>query len=744
MAVIISSKNNIFKESELYRENGWINFNGEFRATDDLNVYGSFPYDPDKTYILNSVHYVSFYDKDNNFIATESVNSSSMKISRVPNARFILISAWKVRLNGLKILSQEQTFTLEAEPELTEEENGMVTVEIEIQPTENNQKFIKEINEHWIISGIKKSQYGNFHIQHLDKQGNGDWPVLKVTAVAEFIHKLQTTTFDGYHTGSRTAAAFYNELSRQSGITFQPVDFKPAFGWGKFGLGVHNISEFNRSLNNYGYTYYPVTSQIIELRDKIGRDVQFMIKNAMNSDNMKMEVDRTEVYTYAEGYADYSEDEGNENFYENANLYAEYKHPVLYDLLGELKAETYTNQKINNEETLKEYLKNIVDNSIKFTITTDFRQIENYPFAVPMLGDRIRVQDDAIDIDTTAKIVKIKTKYDTYGDVIDYEIDFGNMPVSERVKGSLSSTQRQLEDLITGRNPVNMGMLDANVSAVIAAIKEAETEIIFGSHLGFPGLILVDPNDPNMAVGLASKGIVATEDGFAGDADSNVTINGKGINASMVRFGTLWLENFLGIIGKDSLLELNAEYFKIQSADDPSKFLEMNINTGFTIGGLPFTQIAPDGRVLFQDGYQRGAILANVVLFNSNPDIQFNGMNWQYASTSTVRTYYLNDQYKGRFLDVITAIGVTHSSPAGSARVDIEVVTTSGDIVAATNVFVGRTSSDMDGHRIRCDLQALFGTVPDFRRIGLYVQTKTTVNVAAELEFRVNGGEFYA
>ena len=121
-------------------------------------------------------------------------------------------------------------YALEAEPELIEEENGMITVEIEIHPTENNQKFIKQLNEHWVISGIKTSQYGNFYIQHLDKEANGDWPVLKVTAVAEFIHKLQTTTFDGYHTGSRTAAAFYNELSRQSGITFQPVDFKPAFG----------------------------------------------------------------------------------------------------------------------------------------------------------------------------------------------------------------------------------------------------------------------------------------------------------------------------------------------------------------------------------------------------------------------------------------------------------------------------------------------------------------------------------
>lgn len=742
-------------------------------------------------------------------------------------------------------------YALEAEIELTEEENGMVTIDLEINPTENNQKFIRDINEHWTISGIKTAQYGKFYIQHLDKVGVGDWPQLKITAVAEFIHKLQTTTFDGYYTGSRTAAAFFNELSLQSGITFQPIDFKPAFGWEKFGLGVHNISEFNRGLNNYGYTYYPVTSQLIELRNQIGRDTNFMIKNAMNSDSMEMEIDRTEVYTYVEGYADYTEEDG-EDFYEAAKLYSFYKHPVLYDVLGELKAETYKNQKINSKETLDEYLKSIVDNSIKFTITTDFHKIEDYPFAVPMLGDRIRVQDDAIDVDTTARVIKIKTSYDIYGDVINYELDFGNFPVSERVKSQLSSVQRQLEDLISGRNPVNNGMLDAYISAVIENIKQSETEVKFGGHLGYNGLFLVDPNDPNNVVGLFSGGIIASDNGFAGGLESNAALTYQGLvaervfgkliageqllianeqgtfmvnggeveisggslsiigglddaniknaskwnnqgtyidntgvytgrlnaeqiqvgkvgdefigsaddwnnqgtyiddtgvytgslTANQINAGTLFLERFLGITGKNGKLKITDEYIRVEDAADATKYLEMNINTGFTISKLPYTQIAPDGRIIYQDGYMRGGAVANIIHFNANKTVNFNGMNWIYANASAIRTYYINDQYKGRFLDVITAIGLTADSPSGSARVDIEVVTFSGQVVAATNVFTAITEGDMDGHRIRCDLQALYGVVPDHRQIGLYVRTKTTVNTAAEVAFRVNRGEW--
>lgn len=704
-------------------------------------------------------------------------------------------------------------YALEAEIELTEEENGMVTIDLKIKPTENNQKFIRDINEHWTISGIKTAQYGKFYIQHLEKIGVGDWPQLQITAVAEFIHKLQTTTFDGYYTGSRTAAAFFNELSLQSGITFQPIDFKPAFGWEKFGLGVHNISEFNRGLNNYGYTYYPVTSQLIELRNQIGRDTNFMIKNAMNSDSMEMEIDRTEVYTYVEGYADYTEEDG-EDFYEAAKLYSFYKHPVLYDVLGELKAETYKNQKINNKATLDEYLKSIVDNSIKFTITTDFHQIEDYPFAVPMLGDRIRVQDDAIDIDTTARVIKITTLYDIYGDVLSYELDFGNFPVSERVKSQLSSVQRQLEDLISGRTPVNTGMLDAYIGAVIENIKQSETEVVFGGHLGYNGLFLVDPNNPNNAVGLFSGGIIASDNGFAGGLESNAALTYQGLvaervfgkliageqllisneqgtfmvnggdveisggslsiigglddaniknaskwndqgtfiddtgvytgslTANQINAGTLFLERFLGITGKNGKLKITDQYIRVEDAADAAKYLEMNINTGFTLSKLPYTQIAPDGRIIYQDGYMRGGAVANIIHFNADNTVNFNGMNWIYSSASTVRTYYANDQYKGRFLDVITAIGLTYDSPAGSARVDIEVVTFSGQVVGATNVFTTITEGDMDSHRIRCDLQALYGVVPDHRQIGLYVRTRTTANTSAKVAFRVNRGEW--
>lgn len=427
---------------------------------------------------------------------------------------------------------QGKVFALEAELQLTEEENGMVTLEGDIMPTESNKKFIREINEHWRISGVYPEKYGDFYIQIIDKKGYGDLPTLSVKAVPYFIHKMQTTTFDGYYTGSRTAQAFFSLLSSKTGMQFQIEDFKEAFGWEKFGLGVHSIKEFNRALNNYGYTYEVDSPSTIKLKDSIGRDVQYMIKNPHNSSDMSLNIDRSEVFTYVQGYANF--DENDSNFYESAKLYDFYKHPTLYDALGHLEAETYTNQTITQQATLHKYLKKIVDESIKYTIKTDFKILEDYPFAVPQLGDRIRVQDDAIVLNDTVRLVKIKTSFDTYGDITDYDLDFGNLPIGERIKSNLESTQRQIDEILSGRSPIRYQMLDNNVAAVIKSFKESETEIKYGNYGGYSGQFLIDPNDPNNVMALFSRGIAITNNSFAGGIDNNLAITHDGVIAERI------------------------------------------------------------------------------------------------------------------------------------------------------------------------------------------------------------------
>ncbi|KIH70076.1 hypothetical protein SN16_11305 [Salinicoccus roseus] len=461
---------------------------------------------------------------------------------------------------------------MEAEISLTEEENGLVFIDLDIVPTPNNKKFVRDITEDWTVHGVQSTKYGHFVITNMTKASDGPYPSYKVKAVASFIHKMQTTTFDGLYTGSRTAVDFFYILSQQSGLTFQLTADRPAYGWEKFGEGVHTIKEFNRAIKHYDYVYLPVNETSIELRDRIGRDVNFIIKNAMNADDVKMEIDRSEVYTYIEGYADFEQDS---DFYETAQLYSDYKSP-LYDIIGEKKAETYSNGAIKHKATLDKYLMDIVDNSVKFTISAKFRKIRNYPFAVPMLGDRIRVQDESIDLNTKAKIVKLVTHYDPYGEPYDYDIEFGNLNIGQRNKQTINTVSRQLDDILNGRDPIKLTALDGYLKSAITDFKSAQTELVIGEYVdGVLGIFLVDKADPNRAVGLTSKGIVLTTNGFAGGIDENLAIDPTAVNASMIRAGTLHLEDILGIVGRDGLITMTGDEFRAVDANDPDKFISI-------------------------------------------------------------------------------------------------------------------------------------------------------------------------
>lgn len=449
----------------------------------------------------------------------------------------------------------------------------MVFIDLDIVPTPNNKKFIRDITEDWTVHGIQSTKYGHFVITNMTKKSDGPYPSYKVKAVASFIHKMQTTTFDGLYTGSRTAVDFFYILSQQSGLTFQLTADRPAYGWEKFGEGVHTIKEFNRAIKHYDYVYLPVNETSIELRDRIGRDVNFIIKNAMNADDVKMEIDRSEVYTYVEGYADFEQDS---DFYETHQVYSFYKSP-LYDVIGEKKAETYSNGAIKHKATLDKYLMDIVDNSVKFTISAKFRKIRNYPFAVPMLGDRIRVQDESIDLNTKAKIVKLVTYLDPYGEPYDYDIEFGNLNIGQRNKQTINTVSRQLDDIINGRDPIKLTALDGYLKSAITDFKSAQTELVIGEYVdGVLGIFLVDKADPNRAVGLTSKGIVLTTNGFAGGIEENLAIDPKAVNASMIRAGTLHLEDILGIVGRDGLITMTGDEFRAVDANDPDKYVEIS------------------------------------------------------------------------------------------------------------------------------------------------------------------------
>lgn len=621
-------------------------------------------------------------------------------------------------------------------------------IDLEIEPTPNNRQFIKDVTEDWLIFGVKDTKYGHFVISNLDKQSADAFPHLKVEAIASFIHTLQTTTFDGLYTGSRTAVEFFRMLSEQSGIQFTVRTFREAFGFEKFGEGVHNITEFNRALRNYDYVYDAISKKEIALKDRIGRDVQYVIKNAMNADNMRLSIDRSEVYTQVDGYADFEEDE---DYYKTAELRDQYTSPMA-DIIGIKRAETYKNQNIKHKETLRKYLENIVDNSVKFNLSTNFYVLKDYPFAVPMLGDRIRVQDESIKLDSTAKLIKLVTKYNPYGEVYGYETTFGSLDIGQRARASIQSISRMLQDIISGRDTLSQSSLDASTRAMIADFKSAQTELIIGDYKeGMSGIFLVERDDPNRAVGLTSKGVVLTTNGFAGGIDENLAISPEAINASMVRAGVLYLEQFLGIQGRDGWLMMTGDELLMKDEADEERFVRVSPQGGMHVNKGAFSLTAHDGREVFFDGIMRGSRVANIKPFKTNgylgPDggspIYFEGMNWRFPGTMGYEEIYrVDDKYKGRYMDFLCSVGIGGSSDANSSAIQIRFRNWDNEIVGSGTYTVEKGTEPLRQVAVRVDLQAMFGHVPNYRTVVLYCQVRVSGNSNVQGVFRLNRGEF--
>lgn len=446
----------------------------------------------------------------------------------------------------LKDLNGEH-HSVETEVKLIEEENGPAYIEMQINPTPHNKKFIRNITENWKIYGVLDEIFGYFVINYVEKVGAGLYPSLKIKAEAAVIHKLKTTIINGYYTGSRTFSSYFSTISNHSGVSIYPMTDRPAFGWDKFGLGAQAITEFTRGVNNYGVTYVIKSENMIELHDKIGREAPYVIKNAMNSDGFHLEIDNSNEKTIISGYANYSEQDGD-NFYKAAKLKKTYRSPKA-DIIGEKYHEDYSNMNIKDEDLLMQRLKEKIEASIVITLKTKFYRLKEYPFAVPKIGDNVTVQDESIDLNTKARIVKLVTYFDAYQNIYDYDIEFGNLDIGKRNRVTAEGVSRTVSDIQEGRSPIRLSAFDEYAALAIKDMKRAQTEIIIGSsENGQDGILLLEKNDPSRGVWLNSRGIVLSKDAFQ---TAEVAINGDGINATTIRTGTMMADRIMGGILRD-------------------------------------------------------------------------------------------------------------------------------------------------------------------------------------------------
>lgn len=136
----------------------------------------------------------------------------------------------------------------------------------------------------------------------------------------------------------------------------------------------------------------------------MSKDATYHIDDEINANNMKVEEDSSELYTYAVGYGGYDDDDG----IKGAGLIMKFEHPDMKDY-GRYDAPPIKDGRIKDEEVMHQKLQSLIESSVKTSISLDFIALNrHYPNAVPKVADIVKINHSILGINEFVRIVDVK------------------------------------------------------------------------------------------------------------------------------------------------------------------------------------------------------------------------------------------------------------------------------------------------------------------------------------------------
>lgn len=169
----------------------------------------------------------------------------------------------------------------------------------------------------------------------------------------------------------------------------------------------------------------------------------YHIDDEINANNMKYEEDSGELYTYAVGYGDYTDDEG----LEGAGLIEYFEHPEMKDI-GKYEAPPIKDGTIKDPDIMKAKLQTLIYESIKISLTLDFITLRKYyPNAIPKIGDVVKVKHSILGINQFMRIVEVTTVRDADNKIVKQDVTLGDFNRHARYLKRLSEAAQVIGGL---------------------------------------------------------------------------------------------------------------------------------------------------------------------------------------------------------------------------------------------------------------------------------------------------------
>ncbi|PTJ72022.1 hypothetical protein BUZ56_07380 [Staphylococcus hyicus] len=408
--------------------------------------------------------------------------------------------------------------------------DGMITFKL----IENEQTayYINDVSKMWRVRNVKgNTDNQRYTVVIVKRTSPKDVQVVEVTAREEQFDYLANTRVYANISGSRTANNYFAEIFNGTPYTFSISTNVLAVEWENAGDGNDRLSMFLKGLNRYGLEFkFDYDSNHFELAEEISRRPAYHINKRLNANNVHHEEDATAFYTYIEGYGNFADDEGMHE--------AKLKKSHTSDLaaipgIGKRHAPALTDGRITSEDTMLKKLSEIVEDSLKVSVTLDFVALpDEYPFAQPEIGDIIPVIDKDIGYNQELRVNEMKTYRDAKHRVYKRDVTVGDRSRLARFNSESRGAINTVKDLVAGRYQLSTDVMPPAVNSATVKLLAANTELGFGEY----GIRAVDKDNPNYVTLMNSAGLGVSTDG--GQTFTSAITRGA-INADLITAGSI-------------------------------------------------------------------------------------------------------------------------------------------------------------------------------------------------------------
>lgn len=436
-------------------------------------------------------------------------------------------------------------YIMEGEVKHEQEINGDERIDVEIEYTDVNAHFMNKHDDlkMWII-GFEAKEY---RILTSSMQGYGDKYKISVTAILYMLDWLNSNRIYTKLDGSYTVTNALNLVFNDSPFTYHVSTNSYSEQFEGLGAGETRLEMLKKFIERYEYEI-TIEGNVMYFQKLIGNDTNFQYEHKVNATEISIETDAAELYTYIEGYGNYSDDEeGDEDVTKKAKLKPgtmennPYISPIEKVIKHRRQAPPIFDGRITKPETMLKNMKKVVDDSLNVSFTANLNDLayQGYKYTHAKLGDRIFLVDKRIGLDIEIRVIKIERSYNQQYHLTDIQITFGSKNMAEMYSSAFNTAVSNINDVMVGKKQIPFAALGIETQSMVNKIQQTSSELNFDTN----GIHAINKQNANEIVTLNSSGLYLSTDG---GRTGKTAITAEGITADAITTGEMLANRIRG------------------------------------------------------------------------------------------------------------------------------------------------------------------------------------------------------